>query len=113
MLSFLSNGHLSQGTKENNYRTEYVSRFKQNLITVNLISTRRLLFQSFDPNGNGVLSLAEVDLGIRNVLDCEEIFDSKPAILRAFQSAKSFKRSRLGEIGDDYIEFREFRYILP
>lgn len=33
---------------------------------------------------NGFLSLAEVDKGIRDVLNCEKLFNSKPAILRAF-----------------------------
>ena len=46
---------------------------------------RRALFNSFDPNGNGYLSLAEVDLGVRKALDSDALFDAKPAIMRAFQ----------------------------
>jgi hypothetical protein len=46
------------------------------------------MFIAFDPNANGYLSLAEVDKGVRDVLECEELFDAKPAIMRAFQAAK-------------------------
>ncbi len=73
---------------------------------------RKRMFSSFDPNGNGVLSLAEVDKGIRDVLKCDEMFDCKPAIMRAFQHAKNLVKSRRGELGDDYVELREFRYLL-
>ncbi len=41
-------------------------------------------FNIFIQNGNGYLSLAEVDKGLRDVLNCEELFDAKPAIMRAF-----------------------------
>lgn len=41
------------------------------------------MFLGFDPNGNGFLSLAEIDKGCRDVLQCDEIFDAKPAIIRA------------------------------
>ena len=37
-----------------------------------------------DVNGNGYLSLAEVDKGLRDVLALDEVFDCKPAIMRAF-----------------------------
>ena len=42
------------------------------------------MFGQFDPNGNGYLSLAEVDKGIRDILNIEELFDCKPVIMRAF-----------------------------
>jgi Ca2+-binding EF-hand superfamily protein len=45
---------------------------------------RAAMFKQFDPNGNGYLSLAEIDKGIRDVLECETLFDAKPAIIRAF-----------------------------
>jgi hypothetical protein len=38
----------------------------------------------FDPNGNGLLSLAEVDKGIKDTLLLNELFDCKAVILRAF-----------------------------
>ena len=35
-------------------------------------------------NGNGFLSLAEVDKGVRDALKSDTLFDAKPAIMRAF-----------------------------
>jgi len=73
---------------------------------------RKKMFREFD-NGNGVLSLAETDKAIRDVLKIDDIFDAKPAIMRAFQIAK--KRdggSKRGDLGDDYIEWKEFRFFL-
>jgi hypothetical protein len=34
-----------------------------------------------DMNGNGFLSLAEIDKGIRDVLNSDVLFDCKPAVL--------------------------------
>ena len=73
---------------------------------------RKKMFSEFDPNGNGVLSLAEVEKGIRDVIQIDHIFDAKPAIMRAFQIAKDSTKSKRGATGDDYIEFKEFRYFL-
>ena len=41
-----------------------------------------------DVNNNGILSLAEIDKGIRDALNIDELFNCKPAIMRAFQAAK-------------------------
>ncbi len=38
------------------------------------LKKRQKMFSDFDPNGNGFLSLAEVDKGIRDVLRLPEIF---------------------------------------
>ena len=73
---------------------------------------RKKMFRDFDPNGNGILSLAEVDKGIRDVLCLDAVFDAKPAILRAFTAAKASQKSSRGKIGDDYIELKEFRFFL-
>ena len=73
---------------------------------------RKALFRQFDPNGNGILSLAEVDKAVRDVLKIDAIFDAKPAIMRAFQMAKNSQKSKRGKTGDDYIELREFRFFL-
>eukprot|EP00116_Pleurobrachia_bachei_P000931 sb/3461193/ len=74
---------------------------------------RMAMFDMFDPNGNGILSLAEVDKAIRDVLAIDELFDCKPAIMRAFQAAKDCTKSRRSDgHGDDYIEKREFRFFL-
>lgn len=72
---------------------------------------RKDLFKQMDA-GNGILSLAEVDKGIRDVLQLDEIFDAKAAIMRAFQIAKRRGVSSRGAMGDDYIEFKEFRFFL-
>jgi len=72
---------------------------------------RRDMFKQFDPNGNGYLSLAEVDKGIREVLAVDELFDCKPAMHRAFHYAKNVSQGK-DKHGPDYIEFREFRVFL-
>mmetsp|Transcript_81121 Transcript_81121/g.251758 ORF Transcript_81121/g.251758 Transcript_81121/m.251758 type:complete len:463 (+) Transcript_81121:48-1436(+) len=73
---------------------------------------RSELFNQFDPNGNGYLSLAEVDKGIRDVLQVDAIFDAKPAIMRAFQASKQACPSPEGSPGDDYVQRKEFRILL-
>jgi len=73
---------------------------------------RKKMFRDFDPNGNGLLSLAEVDKGIRDVLHLDAVFDAKPAIMGAFTAAKASQKSSRGKIGDDYIELKEFRFFL-
>lgn len=70
------------------------------------------MFDSFDPNGNGILSLAEVDKAMRDVLAIDEIFDAKPAMMRAFQAAKNRSGRDKEEIQSDYIEKLEFKYFL-
>jgi len=75
-------------------------------------AARLKMFHDFDPNGNGVLSLAETQKGVRDVLKIDEIFDAKSAIMRAFQIAKGSKASKRGKVGDDYIELREFKFFL-
>lgn len=72
---------------------------------------RKQMFKDFD-NGNGILSLAEVDGAVRSVLMIDEVFDAKPAIMRAFKMAKGKYESKRGKTGDDYIERREFKFFL-
>lgn len=43
---------------------------------------RRALFRQFDANGNGVLSLAEIDKGLELILP--QLFELKPVIMRAY-----------------------------
>ena len=45
------------------------------------------MFREIDQNGSGQISLAELDLGIKNFLG-EECFLLKPAIKEAFKAAK-------------------------
>jgi len=73
---------------------------------------RHEMFKAFDPNGNGYLSLAEVDKGVRDVLDIEDIFDAKPVIMRAFQSARMVANRKGKAHGNDWIVFSEFRMFL-
>ncbi|KAL2628861.1 hypothetical protein R1flu_013547 [Riccia fluitans] len=74
-------------------------------------AARSKLFTQFDPNGNGYLSLAEVDKGIRDVLGLEDLFEAKPAIIRAFSAAKGVSKGK-SKVGDDFVERSEFRLIL-
>ena len=73
---------------------------------------RQKMFKDFDPNGNGYLSLAEVDKSIRDVLKLNELFDIKPVLMRAFQAAKSANTKTKGKLGEHFIEFCEFRLLL-
>ncbi|KAH9893851.1 flagellar calcium-binding protein-like protein TB-44A [Xylariomycetidae sp. FL2044] len=92
------------------------------------------LWRGIDVNGNGYLSLAEVDKGVRDVLGLEaSVYDAKPAIMRAFQAARRVSSSSSSSKGnnnntttssskkhsggggnddDDYIERSEFRLLL-
>jgi hypothetical protein len=45
---------------------------------------RKEIFTQFDPNGNGLLSLAECDKGVQVILKLDELFSCKPVIIRAF-----------------------------
>jgi len=75
------------------------------------VAKRNQLFKSFDPNGNGFLSLAEVDKGVRDVLKLDQVFDCKPVMIRAFNAAKD-KGKNKSKVSDDYIEKNEFRIFL-
>ena len=59
------------------------------------------LFKQFDFNGNGILSLAEIDKAV------SELFPgkfSKPTLIRAYKSADIS--------GDSFIQFKEFKKVL-
>eukprot|EP00343_Euplotes_focardii_P010382 CAMPEP_0205826822 /NCGR_PEP_ID=MMETSP0206-20130828/29978_1 /ASSEMBLY_ACC=CAM_ASM_000279 /TAXON_ID=36767 /ORGANISM="Euplotes focardii, Strain TN1" /LENGTH=102 /DNA_ID=CAMNT_0053127099 /DNA_START=62 /DNA_END=366 /DNA_ORIENTATION=+ len=72
---------------------------------------RQALFDTFDPNGNGFLSLAEVDRGLA-VLGFHELFDAKPVIMRGFQAAKAVHSTHGRQSkNDDYVERIEFRLL--
>lgn len=45
---------------------------------------RQELWKLFDINNNGLMSLAELDKGMRDVLNCEIIFSRKPVMMRAW-----------------------------
>lgn len=72
---------------------------------------RKEIFKKIDNNGNGFVSLAEMDKGIRDFLLLPEVFECKQPIMRAFQAAKIKHKSK-SKHGDDYIEWLEFRFFL-
>eukprot|EP00931_Biecheleriopsis_adriatica_P049616 TRINITY_DN28702_c0_g2_i2.p2 TRINITY_DN28702_c0_g2~~TRINITY_DN28702_c0_g2_i2.p2 ORF type:complete len:404 (-),score=74.54 TRINITY_DN28702_c0_g2_i2:19-1230(-) len=72
-------------------------------------SIRKNLFATFDPNGNGVLSLAEVDKGLEARLAPATL--PKQVVNRAFQAARTLAEP-VAEFSDDYIDANEFRLFL-
>merc|ERR1711893_370762 len=72
---------------------------------------RKEMWASFDVNGNGYLSLAEVTKGVRDVIAVDELFDAIPAINRSFHHTKNVSKSD-NKHGAEYIEFPEFRLFL-
>jgi Ca2+-binding EF-hand superfamily protein len=77
------------------------------------VDKRKAIWRKIDNNGNGIVSLAEMDKGIRHAIGLSQVFDAKPAIMRAFQYAKDSSASkRTDGLGDDFVEWREFRTFL-
>merc|ERR1719310_2073868 len=74
---------------------------------------RKDLFNQFDPNGNGILSLAECDKGIREILGLGDSRDVAfvPALNRAFHAAREIAPP-VADFSDDYIDENEFRIFL-
>lgn len=71
---------------------------------------RALLWKTFDVNGNNLLSLAEVDKGVKQ-MNLPELFALKPVLMRAFTAA--VKRSPAKTANDDnFISPSEFRFLL-
>lgn len=64
-----------------------------------------------DVNANGYLSLAEVDKGMRDVIQLPVLFELKPVLMRAFQAAKT-KMPAKSKYSDDYITRGEYRWLL-
>lgn len=62
-------------------------------------------------NGNNYLSLAEVDKGMRDVIQLPVLFDLKPVLLRAFVAAKT-KMPAKSKYSDDYVSKGEYRWLL-
>ena len=65
----------------------------------------------FDVNGNGYLSLAEVDKGMRDVVKLPILFQLKPVLMRAFTAAKTKVQAK-NKYGDDYVTKGEYRFLL-
>ena len=53
---------------------------------------RKELFHRWDVNGNGVLSLMEVDTALKAVMGLDELFAAKPVVMRAFQAARDMNK---------------------
>jgi Ca2+-binding EF-hand superfamily protein len=64
-----------------------------------------------DINGNGIISLAELDKGMRDIIRLPQLFKTKPVMLRAFNAAKNKVKSK-SRHGKDYVEKKEFRYLM-
>jgi len=61
-------------------------------------------------NGNGYLSLAELDKGMRDIIKLPILFKTKPVMLRAFNAAKDKSKSKRSR--DDYVERTEYKWLL-
>eukprot|EP01062_Namystynia_karyoxenos_P074149 TRINITY_DN709_c0_g1_i3.p1 TRINITY_DN709_c0_g1~~TRINITY_DN709_c0_g1_i3.p1 ORF type:complete len:206 (+),score=109.57 TRINITY_DN709_c0_g1_i3:87-704(+) len=72
---------------------------------------RRRIFNQMDMNGNNYLSLAEVDKGVRDILKADDLFNCKPAMLRAFNAVKDTAPAHTPH-SDDYVTRAEFRLLL-
>jgi hypothetical protein len=69
------------------------------------------IWSKFDVNGNGILSLAEIDKAMRDILRLPALFALKPVLIRAFYAAKDKVKSQKS-YADDYISKGEFRILL-
>ena len=68
------------------------------------------LFKQFDPNGNGKLSLAEIDNACQKILELEKFTNNlQPILIRAYNAAKTLEKK---EKDDEFVEFIEFRMLL-
>lgn len=75
---------------------------------------RFALFKQFDINGNGYLSLAEVDNGCRKILHLDDLTnDLAPILIRAFTAAKAIRKGKgkSAKTQDEYVEKVEFRLL--
>ena len=73
---------------------------------------RKKMFDAFDINNNGVLSLDEVNKGIQHVLKIDALFNAPLVVTKAFNIAKNSRASKRGVVGDSYVELREFKFFL-
>ena len=69
---------------------------------------RKRLFKNADVNGNGYLSMAEVDKVILQEIGSADLASAKPVITRAFNAAKALGAGN----SPDYVEKSEFRLLL-
>ena len=72
---------------------------------------RRELWNAMDMNGNGYISLAEFDRGVRDVLNLPNIFSLKKVLIRAYNASKDKIKGK-SKHSKDYVEWLEFRILL-
>ena len=72
---------------------------------------RREIWKAIDMNGNGYVSLAEFDRGVRDVLNLPHIFSLKKVLIRAYNASKNKIKSK-AKHSKDYVEWLEFRILL-
>ena len=72
---------------------------------------RQEQWRQIDINGNNYLSLAELDKGMRDVIRLPILFDSKPVLMRAFQSARIVLKGK-SATDDDFVTPGEYRLLL-
>lgn len=72
---------------------------------------RKQQWRQIDFNGNGLLSLAEFDKGVIDVLKLPLIAEKKAVLIRAFNAAKG-KQAAKTMHSDDYVEETEYRHLL-
>jgi hypothetical protein len=71
------------------------------------------MFRVFDPNGNGYLSLAEIDKSFNDMGETMRVvYLAKAPMLRAFNAAKNYRKSETNKIAEDYVQKPEFRIFL-
>ena len=72
---------------------------------------RREIWKAIDMNGNGYVSLAEFDRGVRDVLNLPHIFSLKKVLIRAYNASKNKIKAK-AKHSKDYVEWLEFRILL-
>ena len=72
---------------------------------------RNKLWAAVDENGNGFVSLAELDKKFRELVKVDRVFKAQPVLIRAHQAAR-FKVKTKSIHGPDYVERCEFRLVL-
>jgi hypothetical protein len=72
--------------------------------------SRSSLWRTLDMNGNGYVSLAELDR-FMSVLQVDAVYGAKPVMIRAFNASKGAAKTK-SKLGADYVEKREFRRLL-
>ena len=73
---------------------------------------RMRMFTEVDGNGNGFLSLVEVQRAIRKKMGDQDARDFKGEVERAFDEAKASKAKKGMEAGDAFVDRKEFREML-